>query len=181
MRADAWCPEAGHVIVYNVLKSIDCCMCTTSGVTVIFPECGSGYHEWEVVHTLLGKGHRIVRIVFMDRIIKLEWTMAWRLLSQLHKVDLVILDSYVALGEWVGGLSTPLAAVIVLYINGSFTFSQCGPDRSKESAVRFWEWCHQFAINRSPLNFVRYGVCRMADSMTWSDLAATFAATFTIP
>ena len=179
LRTHAWGPEMSPLIVANVLQRVERHMCTIEGITLIFPECGSGYHEWEVVHALNARGHHIHTLVLMDSSVMSECAQAWHELSQTHKVDVVSLNSYVALEQWVQKMR-PRQTIQVIYINGMLRFSpiHCGQlnsDICMKSAIRFWDWCDQFATNRLPLNFVRESVCCLAGCKTWGDLACTFS------
>ena len=178
----AWCPELSNAIVSNVLHDIEPCIKAVGveGVTIMFPECGSAFHELEVVRTLAERGHTIARVVFMDSAVASEWMVAWHQILQVRTVDIVVLDSYVALWQWAHEERYSPHSVLVVYINGAIRFTPyyCGqndPEECAASASRFWDWCHQFAINRVPLNYVRHSALRIAGCTTWSDLAATFA------
>lgn len=169
----AWCPDLNSVIVTNVLQNVH----NTRNVTIIFPECGSAYHEWQVVCALARRGHDITKVVFMDSAICLEWTETWQQVAKEQNVEIVILKSYIALREW--AQSKGHLNLLVLYINGTVRFTPyyCGQEDVEEcmaSASAFWEWCHQFAINRTPLNYVRHNVFQIAGCTTWKELAITF-------
>ena len=177
------CPELGAVILSNVMHHIVPCLPIVStepkekhshGRTIIFPECGSAFHEWEVVCTLVSGGHDIAKIVFMDSALVPEWVMTWCQLAEVLAVEIVVLYSYVALEQWAWReISSSPHSVIVLYINGSIRFTPyyCGHydvEECKASASRFGDWCHQFAINQSPINYVRHSALRLAGCTTWT-------------
>lgn len=176
----AYGAETSHVIVANVLRGTSMNM---SGDTLVFPECGSAYHEWAVVQALRARGHRVHTVVLMDATVPSNEeciTQAWQQLAQQHGVKLVVLDSYVALEEWVMQQSSE--PTLVLYINGMARFSRnwCGledPDACREAAMRFWDWCDRYAANRVPHNYIRESVWCLTGSKTWSGVARAFAIT----
>lgn len=182
---DAWTPGDGQAILANVMK-YNPCNSGHKGLTLVFPECGSGYHEWEIVHVMIEAGHDIVRVVLMDSTIDPRWVAAWRSLSESHGTELVVLDSYVALEKWACSLhllheALPDATrrtVRVLYVNGAIRFGEfaCNapPEAARRSAVKFWEWCDVFSINRVPFNYVGSSALRPALSETWMDMATKF-------
>lgn len=182
IRTHAWCPELSSVVVSNVLHDIEPRLKAVGGegVTILFPECGSAFHELEVVRALTDRGHTIARVVFMDSAVAPEWVVAWREIAQVQKFETVVLDSYVGLVHWAWGQNFLAHSVLVVYINGGIRFTPyyCGQRDAGEcaaSASRFWDWCHHFAVNRAPLNYVRHSALRIAACTTWSGLAATFA------
>jgi hypothetical protein len=183
----AYGAETSPIIVANVLRGTSMSMSmsksmSTSGHTLMFPECGSGYHEWAVVQALRARGHRVRTVVLMDAYVPSNEeciTQAWQQLAQQHCVELVVLGSYVALEQWVMQQQPPSEPTLVLYINGMLSFSRhwCGredPDACCEAAMRFWGWCDSFAANRVPHNYIRESVWCLTGSKTWSGVARAF-------
>ena len=181
----AWSPQEGATIVVNVLRDVGRPDPLMRGVTAVFPECGCGYHEWAVVRALLTNDHRVHTVVLMDARIDPAWVLDWHCIAAECNTKLVVLNSYVELEKWTAALSLSSNAmnqnVMVIYINGSLRFGpvycrQIEPEVCKEHAVRFWQWCHYFASNRSPINYVGISTLWPAQSKTWSDLATTFSS-----
>lgn len=179
----AWFHEDGPAIVSNVLKYVGEAKKTV--LTVIFPECGCGHHEFSVARALKVAGHRISRIVFMDTKVNPIWITEWHRMADELGIEIIILNSYETLDRWAGELQRTAAdehlGVLVIYINGSLLFSPklCGqfdPETCRLSAVRFWKWCEKTAFNKVPTNFVRTSVFNPAHSSSWLALATTFTS-----
>jgi hypothetical protein len=105
LRADAWFPEAlprlfAEVVGLLVSSKADCRRATTC----IFPECGSGYSEWQVVQMLQGVcGVGVREVVLMDSYRQDNWRDAWEALAMQAGVRLVALSSYEQLATWAHG------------------------------------------------------------------------------
>jgi hypothetical protein len=147
LRSSAWAPESSDKVLACILdesqawsRHVSCC---------IFPECGSGFHEWQIVSSLLEEGQQIKNVIFMDAYIEKEWTVHWNALAKLHSIQLTILNSYDTLEKL-----EKVGQSIVLYVNGCLRFGCDFPPESKEAAIAFWNWCQEGALNK-PVNFVR--------------------------
>jgi hypothetical protein len=177
IQPHAWSLNDSHNIVVNVLEHIGAATSNTeAAITVVFPECGSGYHEWRVVHALKHAGYKVGTVVLMDSHVQPAWTDAWRCIALLYDVELVVLDSYMAIEQWSRSCSSD---VFVFYINGALRFGTCycglvNPSACQMYAVRFWGWCERVASNRIPLNFVGGSVFKLALCNTWFELATVF-------
>ena len=144
--------EASKVITCNAMS-----VCKSTNVhTIVFPECGSGYHEWTIVCELIKQGHHIDQVVFMDSMIgdnKLpssQWLQCWKCMATELNINILTFTSYIELAHWANNTH---ATVFVIYINGSFKFgpSYCGPNDCEECrlyACHFWEWCSKHCANQ---------------------------------
>ncbi len=175
----AWTPDNADQIVSNVLGYVRRWVPTPTldGTTVIFPECGSGYHEWNVILTLIQAGYTINEAIFMDTHIEPLWEEEWHRLSLVNKVKIQIFDSYPDLERWTQQHTFQLK-VLVIYINGGLKFgiSYCaklGPSVSQKSAIQFWEWCAKNATNPI-VNFMGRDILHPANCKSWSELARVF-------
>lgn len=172
LLAASWSPSASRIITENVLNTL---LRPSTSVTLFFLECGCGYHEWNVVHALKAANYSINTIVMMDCQIDSEWRGIWLELSKFHDVELVILESYVSLAQWVQFFNEPSA---VIYINGALRFSPryCGitSTECQHAATLFWKWCAENVINQ-PINFVDTSILKPACANTWGDLVLTFS------
>jgi hypothetical protein len=193
LSKQAYSPETSHAIVANVLRRTDTGTgkgtgksMSKSGVTLVFPECGSGYHEWAVVQAMRARENRVCTVVLMDATVPSNEEcikQAWQQLAQEHEVELVVLGSYVALEQWVMQQQQPPSQpTLVIYINGMLRFSGrwCGrenPDACREAAMRFWGWCDRFAANHVPHNYILGSVWCLTGNETWSGVARAFATT----
>jgi hypothetical protein len=145
--------------------------------TLIFPESGSGFHEWNVVRALEENGLKVDQVVFMDSWIEPCWVDVWKHHAETFGVKSFIrLDSYDALEQWCSdnSLDEPESA-IVLYINGSLkSHSSFNHGRSKEcmiAAASFLRRCEKIAMNRKPRNFLGCDVTSIGLRQTWTELA----------
>ena len=191
LSKQAYYAETSPALVANVLRGTSASMSTSKGgVTLVFPECGSGYHEWAVVKAMRARGNHVRTVVLMDSMSFITVPsnnecikQAWQQLAQEHEVELVVLGSYVALEQWaMQQRQPPSQATLVLYINGMLCFSRSwcereNPDACREAAMRFWSWCDRFAANRAPHNYILCGVSCLTGSETWSGVARAFATT----
>jgi hypothetical protein len=173
LKSSAWAPETCG----DVLDSV-CEMSSSWGTHAtgcIFPECGSGYHEWQIVSSLCEAGHPIQKVVLMDAYTDSDWIVHWKALAQLHSVNLTTLDSYNSLNalEKVG-------KHLVLYVNGTLRFGSRFPLKSKEAAIDFWNWCHDGAANK-PVNFVRGKPVLPGGCSDWSLLAEAHSSSIGEP
>lgn len=177
-RTDAWFPEALPRLLAEVKRLISSkadCRCAT---TCIFPECGSGYSEWQVVRVLQGVCRvGVTEVLLMDTHTQENWRGAWAALAAQAGVRLVVQTSYEQLAAWAHGHASCCAPdCLVLYINGSLRFSPstcpppCPPGRSKAAAIQFWLWCHAHALN-APANFLLGIPHAPGACVTWSELA----------
>ena len=171
LRDDAHCPETVNELMSLIkewsqkwAKSIEPRLIETC----IFPECGSGYHEWHVLAMLRSLGFCFKKVVFMDALLDLEWSSvigldadtwlkAWGQLADSHAVSLASYKDYSSLGT--DANSGKFGKSLVLYINGHLLCSSASqpaePSQAKRDAERFWHWCSTNAINE-PLNFRSY-------------------------
>ena len=170
LKKDAWSVEASPKIIAN-LELLSREWSLTTDVCCIFPECGSAFHEWKAVMTLKGNGVLLDRVVLMDAQIDPEWVQEWRFLADELALKLHIMDSYVALHEWIKP-----SPCIVLYMNGSMRFPKwvCGthhPQEVKKAAKAFWSWCSQNVVN-APVNFVGFSKLAPCGCTSWSELGS---------
>lgn len=146
-------------------------------IKCIFPECGNGFFEWNVMQ-LLQETHKlqISEVVMMDTYIQTHWVDIWTRIAKRADVRLVVLSSYVQLWDWARSQDPTARSNLVFYINGCFRFSEAHcpapqtPELSRVAAVKFWRWCHSNALNNFT-NFqygnpVQPGMCD-----TWLEFA----------
>ena len=153
-------------------------MCSRDVSIVVFPECGSGYHEWNVLVSLLAAGYTINESIFMDSQIDPCNLLEWHRISVLNRVQIKVFDSYVALEHWTKQ-RTFTHKVFVIYINGALKFgeSYCakhGTIACLTAATRFWKWCHENAANQLTINFIGRDMRHPADCKSWAELTQMF-------
>jgi hypothetical protein len=176
LRNDACYPEDSEA---KLLKNVTDWLGGLKNATMcVFPECGSGYFEWSAFIQMRRELHNVQRIVMMDSHIKDDWLLPWREIARLSNVHLDVAKSYSDLADIIP-CSCEVAVgtvVIVVYINGSFRFSPfyCGTkpeiEKSRQAAVKFWDWCTIHAINK-PTNFLYTSVVEPCACSTWDALA----------
>ena len=156
LKCNAWTPDDAHQIVSNVLKYVNSCASTMRISNVIFPECGSGYHEWNVLSVLLQEGYPIRDAIFMDSHIEPWYVEEWHKLALVNKVKVIWLNSYLALEQWTKQQTyqsqSQANKALIIYINGGLKFGKSysiklEPEICQKSATRFWEWCDNNAAN----------------------------------
>ena len=113
LQNSACTPNDSNHIVNNVLHYVN--KCTSKVSIIVFPECGSGYHEWNVLIALIQTGYNIITAIFMDSQIEPHSVDEWLRLSQVHHVATKVVDSYVALEHWTKQQTSP-NKVFVIYI-----------------------------------------------------------------
>ena len=177
VKCFAWTPDDAHQIVSNVLKHVNN-WAPIMISTAIFPECGSGYHEWNVLLALLREGYNIRDAIFMDSHIQPLWMEEWHKLAQANRVRVKGLDSYLALEQWTKQQPSQHKA-LVIYINGGLKFgksysAKLEPHVSQKSASRFWEWCDDNATNSIAINFMGRDMLHPANCKSWAELALEF-------
>jgi hypothetical protein len=176
LQNSACTPNDSNHIVNNVLNYVN--KCTSKVSIIVFPECGSGYHEWNVLIALIRTGYTINTAIFMDSHIEPHSVDEWLRLSQVHHVATKVVDSYVALEHWTKEQTSP-NKVFVIYINGGLKFgeSYCakhGSSACLTAAAQFWKWCDQNAANQLTINFIGRDMRHPADCKSWTELANTF-------
>jgi hypothetical protein len=177
LQSRAWTTDHAHQIVSNVLEHVSRWAPTPMVLNIIFPECGSGYHEWNVIVTLIQAGYTINEAIFMDSRIEPLWTEEWYRLALGNQVQMQIFYSYVALELWTQKQALH-HKVLVIYINGGLKFglSYCGcithtklgPSVCLNSAIQFWEWCDKNA-NNPIINFIGRDIRHPGDCKSWTD------------
>jgi hypothetical protein len=77
LKADAWFLESSVEILSNIRREAESWAKEGHPIvrkwqyattTCIFPECGSGFHEWKVLALLKGRGWPLQHVIFMDKI-----------------------------------------------------------------------------------------------------------------
>lgn len=171
----AYTPEASESIVANALWLLT----PPPGppVTLFMTECGAGFHEFRVLAALQAAGVEVARIVMMDIYGTEERAATWAELAERHRVRLVVLDSYIALADWVEGPDAPTGRrSLVLYVNGCMRFGSnwcrdLAPGACQEAAVRFWRWCQREATH-TPWNLVGHVAWRPGLNESWDQMAS---------
>jgi hypothetical protein len=172
----AFTPSYSSQIVHNVLKYLsETSQKKHPASTIIFPECGSGFHEWNVLIALKETDHNIKEMIFMDSHIQDEWIPIWQELATMNNIIITILRSYIELDKWSTNTNHQ-NDVIIIYINGGLKFgeSYCKPE-CLESAVRFWDWCAKHAKNKNAINFIGCDMINPANCTSWSELSREFS------
>ncbi len=165
LKEDATCPETSA----DVVNMVEQCSKRWSKkvTTCIFPECGSAFHEWQVVSMLMQNGFQIREIAFMDAMLDPAWSTAvdltpetwtdvWKKLASLYNVNLSTFTDYRVLAQFA---DQTLGTSLVIYINGvlrcSAAHQPLSPRTALMGAAVFWKWCSNHAVNE-PLNFRSY-------------------------
>jgi hypothetical protein len=174
LKADAWFPESSVEILSNIQREAESWAMEGHSIvaaTCIFPECGSGFHEWKVLALLKGRGWPLQHVICMDKTIKDKWRGVWEELAKLHKVHLTVLLSYTQLKT-----THKPSRFLVIHVNAALKFTEGPPSTVSErpAAAEFWENCSRNAVN-PPQNFIGNGVLNPAHSMSWQQLATAFA------
>lgn len=183
LKSRCWITYHTDQIVSNVLQHVSRAEPTSMISTIIFPECGSGYNEWNVILALIQSGYVIKEVIFMDSKIETICVDEWYRLALVNQIQMQIFDSYIALERWTQRRVLH-HKVIVIYINGGIKFgiSHCGciahtelrPPACLVSAVKFWDWCDKNVTNQL-VNFLGRDMMYPGNCKSWSELACRFA------
>ncbi len=101
LRADAWSPGMLPALLRHIEQCVSSMPEYLRATTCIFPECGSGFHEWQVVKLLQDTCRmRLSQVVLMDARLHGHWRDAWATMAACAGVQLVTLTSYMQLHDW---------------------------------------------------------------------------------
>jgi hypothetical protein len=136
----------------------------------IFPECGSGFHQWRAVEDMMERCY-VRTVLLMDSCVRSRWQKAWNSLAEQHGVEVLVASSYDELFEVARSLPAQIRKVVV-YVDGAFRVrTQCLP-----AATEFWGWCDSHVAN-APVNFVNGCATRPGNCTDWGQLAECWSLT----
>lgn len=165
LKEDATCPETSADVVHMIQQWSK--RWGKEFTTCIFPECGSAFHEWQIVSMLMQNGFEIREVAFMDAMLDPAWSTAvdlmpetwtdvWNKLANQYHVNLFTFTDYQTLAKFA---ERSLETSLVIYVNGvlrcSAAHQPLNPRDALIGAALFWKWCSIYAVNE-PLNFRSY-------------------------